>query len=93
MGEATYATALDWARAEDPALAEQYAVVRAQVGGAPTLSELLACCERGTHEGVLESALHLPMEDFTVLEARVKQAAKAASVAYRKAWRTRRRSS
>lgn len=94
MSEAlAYATALERADAEDPALAEQYRIAVACAGEAPSLEQLFACCDRGTHEGVLESALHLSVTDYERLEVRVKQVAKAAKQAHAKAWRSRRRRS
>lgn len=85
-----YANALERARDDDPALAEQYEIVMAQTQSEPlTMEELLACCQRGTHTGVLESALHLTCEDFDILAQRVKETAKEAKLAWNKGWRSR----
>lgn len=76
---------------EQPDLAEQYASVHRAVNGAmPTAEQLFACCDRGTYEGVLESALHLDEPTFARLTERVKQARRYAET-HRP--RTRRRSS
>jgi hypothetical protein len=51
-----------------------YQQVRRACGGeAPTLDELLKCAQRGTVDGVLESALHLTENDYEILEGAIKR--------------------
>jgi hypothetical protein len=39
----------------------------------PSVDELLRCVNRGTADGVLESALHLPERDYEIVEGAVKR--------------------
>lgn len=57
----------------DDVLVRFLQVQRACKRNGPTMSELAACVKRGTTDGVLESALHLSVEEYDTLEEMVKR--------------------
>ena len=73
------------ARVESGELTEDQAQTYMQTYATPgiaerrlSLDDLLRCVARGTYEGVLESAVHLSVDDYKVLATRVAKAKKHA---------------